>query len=161
MMATDPLINSISMTKEGNAGAFNLLKCKCPRCRRGNMFQDPNPFHLKKTMKMNNVCPMCDQPLDIEVGFYFGSSYVSYALTVALSVATFVAWYVLIGFSLYDNRILCWIVINAVLLIAAQPYLMRLSRTLWLAFFVRYDKNWRINPPQPLERTNKDQENNW
>jgi len=112
-------------------------------------------------MKMNKECPVCRQPLDIEVGFYFGSSYVSYALTVALSVATFVAWWVLAGFSLYDNRIFYWLTLNAILLVVAQPYLMRLARTGWLAFFVHYDKNWRTNPPQPLERTNKDQENNW
>ena len=141
--------------------ALNLLKCKCPRCRQGNMFEDPNPWHLSKTMKMNKECAVCGQAFDIEVGFYFGSSYVSYALTVALSVATFVAWWVLIGFSLYDDRIMYWLTLNAVLLIAAQPYLMRVARTGWLAFFVKYDKNWKTNPPQPLERTNKDQANNW
>ncbi|HEX8277182.1 MAG TPA: DUF983 domain-containing protein [Segetibacter sp.] len=161
-LITDPLLNNMNMSKsESNKSALNLLKCKCPRCRQGDMFQDKNPWHLKNTMKMNKECPVCRQPLDIEVGFYFGSSYVSYAFTVALSVATFVAWWVLIGFSLYDNRIFYWLAINAAVLIIAQPYLMRVSRTGWLAFFVRYDKNWKTNPPQPLERTNKDQENNW
>ncbi|MDB5190601.1 MAG: hypothetical protein JWQ96_164 [Segetibacter sp.] len=146
---------------ESNPSVFNLLKCKCPRCRRGDMFKDKNPWHLSHTMKMNKECPVCKQPLDIEVGFYFGSSYVSYALSIALCVATFVAWWVLIGFNLYDNRIFYWLTLNAILLIVAQPYLMRVSRTGWLAFFVRFDKNWRNIPPQPLERTNKDQENNW
>ena len=146
---------------QANPGFLKLFACKCPRCRRGDMFEDKNPWNLNKTMKMNKACPVCGQPLDIEVGFYFGSSYVSYALTVALSVATFIAWWVLIGFSLKDNRLFYWLAINAVLLIAAQPYLMRVARTGWLAFFVRYDKNWRVNPPKPLERTNKDQENNW
>src|SRR4051812_39339890 len=89
-------------------GIHNLLVCKCPRCRRGNMFQDTNPWHLKSTMKMNKVCPVCTQPFNIEVGFYFGSSYVSYALTIALSVATFIAWWLIIGFSLDDNRIFYW-----------------------------------------------------
>src|SRR4051812_337886 len=103
---TDPLVNSIDMLKlERTPSALNLLKCKCPRCRKGDMFENKNPWKLNKTMKMNKECPVCGQPLDIEVGFYFGSSYVSYAFTVALSVATFVAWWVLIGFSLYDNRI--------------------------------------------------------
>ena len=125
------------------------------------MFEEKNPWKLTKTMKMNKECPVCGQPLDIEVGFYFGSSYVSYAFTVALSVATFVAWAVLFGFSLYDNRIFYWLAMNAILLVVLQPYLMRLARTGWLAFFVKFDKNWRTNPPQPLERTNKDQENNW
>lgn len=149
--------NNITMSgTQRKPSVFNLFRCKCPRCRKGDMFQDSNPWHLKHTMKMNKECPVCNQPLDIEVGFYFGSSYISYALTVALSVATFVAWWVLIGFSLYDDRIFYWLSLNAVLLIVAQPYLMRVSRTGWLAFFVKYDKNWRTSTPQPLERTNKD-----
>jgi hypothetical protein len=163
-MATIILTKNNANTMPGTErkpSVLNLFKCKCPRCRQGDMFQDSNPYHLKNTMKMNKECPVCKQPLDIEVGFYFGASYISYALTVALSVATFVTWWVLIGFSLYDDRIFYWLTLNAVLLIVAQPYLMRVSRTGWLAFFVKYDKNWRSNPPQPLERTNKDQENNW
>jgi uncharacterized protein (DUF983 family) len=148
-------------SSEHTPSIFNLFLCKCPRCRRGDMFQDKNPWHLKNTMKMNKECPVCGQPLDIEVGFYFGSGYVSYAFTIALSVASFVAWWFTIGFSLYDDRVWYWLIFNAVFLIAMQPYLMRVARTGWLAFFVWYDKNWRTNPPQPLERTNKDQEANW
>jgi hypothetical protein len=125
------------------------------------MFVDKNPWHLKRTMEMNKFCPVCGQPLDIEVGFYFGASYVAYALTVALSVATFVAWWVLIGFSLYDNRIFYWLTLNAILLIIIQPYLMRVSRTGWLAFFVKYDPDWKIHPAKMPERTNKTHQNNW
>jgi hypothetical protein len=146
---------------EPKRSTFNLLKCKCPRCREGNMFTNNNPYRLKEAMKMNKECPVCGQPLNIEVGFYYGSSYVSYALSVAFSVATLIAWWALIGFSLNDNRFFYWMILNAVLLIAIQPYLMRLARTGWLAFFVRYDKNWRLNPPKTPERTNEEQENNW
>src|SRR5881409_1771794 len=100
-LMTDPLLDNINMSKsESNKSALNLLKCKCPRCRQGDMFQDKNPWRLKNTMKMNKECPVCGQPLDIEVGFYFGSSYVSYALSVALCVATFLAWWVLIRLQL-------------------------------------------------------------
>jgi len=145
---------------ERKPNIITLLKCKCPRCRKGDMFENKNPYILKETMKMNKDCPVCGQPLNIEVGFYYGSSYISYAIAVVLSAATCIAWWVLIGFS-SDNRLLYWLVFNAALLITAQPYLMRVARTGWLAFFVRYDKNWRTNPPQPLERTNEDQEGNW
>lgn len=140
---------------------FNVFKCKCPRCRRGDMFENKNPYALKTTMRMNKECPVCGQPFNLEVGFYYGSSYVSYAASIALSVATFVAWWVLIGFSLQDNRFFYWLAFNAVFLIAAQPYLMRLARTGWLMFFVRYDINWRTPPTQQLERVNEEQEKNW
>jgi hypothetical protein len=91
-------------------------------------------------MQMNENCPVCGQPMEIEPSFYYGTGYVSYSLAVAISVATFIAWWVLIGFSFHDNRFFWWIGVNAVLLVVMQPYLMRLSRTLWLSFFVRYDK---------------------
>jgi hypothetical protein len=53
--------------------------------------------------KMNEHCPVCGQVTEIEVGFYYGTGYVSYALTVAFSVATFIAWWVFIGISIYDK----------------------------------------------------------
>jgi hypothetical protein len=154
--------NNISLNDtERKPAVFNLFKCKCPRCRRGNMFRDSNPWHLSNTMKMNKACPVCRQPFNIEVGFYYGSSYISYALTIALSAASFIAWWMIIGLSLQDNRLFYWIGFNAILLIVLQPYLMRVARTGWLAFFVRYDKHWKTNPPRLLERMNEGQENNW
>jgi uncharacterized protein (DUF983 family) len=140
---------------------LNLLACKCPRCREGNMFENKNPYVLKETMKMNNACPVCGQPLNIEVGFYYGSSYVSYALTLAISSISFIAWFFLLGFSLYDDRIFYWLAANALLLILLQPYLMRVSRTGWLAFFVRYTRNWKDQPLKQYERVNLQQEHNW
>jgi uncharacterized protein (DUF983 family) len=157
-----PGIQETGGTAEGpTPSALNLLACKCPRCRTGAMFAESNPWNLKKTMKMNEECPVCGQPLNIEVGFYYGSSYISYALTIAISVATFIAWWILVGISVNDNRVLYWFPVNAILLIILQPYLMRVSRTGWLAFFVGYNKDWKTIPPQRPERMNKSQQNNW
>ncbi len=93
---------------------------------------------------MHEKCPVCGQPTEIEVGFYYGTGYVSYALSIAFLVSTFVAWKVLIGvtFSIDDNRIFYWMGIAFALLFAIQPLLMRLSRTLWLSSFVKYDASW-------------------
>ncbi len=117
-----------------------VLQQKCPRCREGNLFLDKGPFRLKSFMKMHEHCPVCGQKTEIEPGFYYGTGYVSYALTVAFSVSSFVAWWALIGFSLEDNRLFWWIGVNAVLLLLLQPWFMRLSRTVWLSFFVKYRK---------------------
>jgi hypothetical protein len=56
-------------------------------------------------MKMNQRCPVCAQPLDMEPGFYYGTNLVSYTLAILLSVCTFVLWWVFIGFSLQDKTI--------------------------------------------------------
>jgi hypothetical protein len=91
-----------NMMQNNTAGKANsylaaLLLQKCPRCRQGRLFRDKNPYHLKHTLAMNEHCPVCGQKTEIETGFYVGTGYVSYALTVAFSVATFIAWWVLVG----------------------------------------------------------------
>ena len=131
---------------------WTVLNHKCPHCRKGNIFQDNGSFHLKSFMKMNDKCLVCGQKTELEEGFYYGTGYVSYAITVAFSASTFVAWWVLIGFSVDDNRIFWWLAINAVLLILIQPYFMRLSRAIWLGFFVHYDINWNHNNPLKVVR---------
>jgi uncharacterized protein (DUF983 family) len=140
---------------------WTIFRNKCPRCREGDLFVSKNAYDLKNNLKMHEKCPACGQPTEIEVGFYYGTSYVSYALTVAVSVATFVAWWVLLGFSIRDNSIFYWLGFNAVLLLALQPPLMRFSRTLWLSWFVKYDPNWRKQKAQDYERIVKEQMNNW
>mgnify|MGYP006188743153 FL=1 len=92
---------------------------------------------------MNEQCPVCGQQTEIEQGFYYGTGYVSYALTVAFSVSTFITWWVLIGVSVNDNRVFWWLGINALVMLLLQPYFMRLSRTVWLSFFVKYNANWK------------------
>src|SRR6187455_1735881 len=105
---------------------------RCPRCRTGRIFKFTNPYNLRNTVKMHANCPVCGQPTELEVGFYYGTGYVSYAITIGLSVVTFFAWWALIGISVDDNRIFWWLGVNTALLIVLQPPLMRFSRTLWL-----------------------------
>ena len=111
---------------------------------------------------MNKNCPVCGQPTEIEVGFYYGTSYVSYAIAVAISVASAVAWWLIIGFSVNDNRFIYWIIFNAFLLAGLQPWLMRFARSLWISWFVKYDPDWRENSPEDVsERTNAQVGNDW
>jgi hypothetical protein len=76
-------------------------------------------------------------------------------------VASFLIWWLTIGFSLDDSRFFWWMGLNAVLLVVLQPVLMRMSRTLWLSWFVKYDPYWQTNKIESPERVNKDQANNW
>lgn len=140
---------------------LSVLQNKCPRCRRGHLFQFANPYDLKRFMRMNERCPRCGQPLDMEPGFYYGTNMVSYALAVVLSIISFILWAFLIGFSLQDRRFFWWIGVNAVLLVLLQPPLMRLSRSIWIYFFVPYSANWDKGDIVLPERVNKDQQNNW
>lgn len=112
---------------------------------------------------MLDRCPVCGQPTEIEVGFYYGTGYVSYALSVGVCVASFIAWWIIVGFSLEDSRFFWWLGVNAVLLVLLQPPLMRLSRTLWLSWFVKYDPQWREHKldEKTMDRIVPEQMGNW
>jgi hypothetical protein len=129
---------------------WSILTMKCPRCRRGPMFSNNSAY---KSLKLSNIfgmpenCPVCNQKYDLEPGFWYGTGYVSYALAVAVSVATFIAWLVFIGVSTDDNRIFWWLGINTVILIVLQPWLMRLSRVLYIRIFVKYNPDYENTKP--------------
>lgn len=135
--------------------------CLCPRCREGRLFRYGMSFRFKKNLEMHDHCPVCGQVTDIEVGFYYGTGYVSYLLGILITIACFLLWLLIIGFSFQDNRFLYWVIFNSLLLIAIQPWLMRFSRSLWLAFFVKYDPDWKNHRPEDPERIIKEQMNNW
>ncbi|MBK8607741.1 MAG: DUF983 domain-containing protein [Chitinophagaceae bacterium] len=149
--------------KKVSRGYFtSTLTCRCPRCRDGKLFQHPVSISFKKNMMMNKTCTICGQPSEIEVGFYYGTSYVSYGITVGLSLLSLGLWALTIGLSTEDNRFFIWMGVNAVLLIVLQPWLMRLSRSFWISWFVKYDPDWKEHQPIDVsERMNADQANNW
>ena len=127
---------------------------RCPRCRKGPMFKDSNPYRklkLSHIFDMPDNCPVCNQKYDLEPGFWYGTGYVSYALAVAVSVTTFIAWMVLIGVSVDDNRIFYWLGFNCILLVVIQPWLMRLSRVIYLYIFVKYDAHYEKTKPKEFD----------
>lgn len=99
---------------------------------------------------MHECCPVCGQVFDLEPGFWFSTSYVSYGITILISIITFLIWWLVIGISLYDNRIYYWLIFNSVIIFGLQPFLMRLSRWLVLNFFVPYNENWETIKPVEL-----------
>jgi hypothetical protein len=125
---------------------WSLFTMRCPRCRRGDMFKNSNPYkklRLSHIFDMYENCPVCNQRFDMnEPGFWYGTGYVSYGLAVAISAVTFVAWWVLIGVSFNDNRVFYWLIINTVLLVVLQPWMMRFSRAIYVYFFVHYEENY-------------------
>ncbi|HMK04199.1 MAG TPA: hypothetical protein VK489_08410 [Ferruginibacter sp.] len=133
---------------------WSILTMKCPRCRRGHMFKDQNSFRklkLSHIFDMYDTCPVCRQKYDMETGFWYGTGYVSYGLAVMVSALTFIAWLLLIGVSTEDSRIFWWLGVNALILVTTQPWLMRISRVIYIYFFVQYDKNYEVTEPQKFD----------
>lgn len=149
-------------TESANRGYLaTLFGCYCPRCRQGKLFRHPVSLRVGRSMEMYAECPVCAQPTEIEVGFYYGTGYVSYLIALFLSAVSFFVWWLLVGFSFSDHRFFWWLGVNSVLLLVLQPWLMRFSRAFWISCFVSYDPDWRSHPPDPGERHNPDQANNW
>ena len=126
------------MSSEKPALIPSILKMKCPNCRKGNMFTNPSVFPLGRLLEMPERCSVCGQKMEIEVGFYYGTGYVSYALTVGLLGMCFAAYWIFIGLSYKDNSIFYALGSSIAIALLLQPWLMRISRVLYLYMFVKY-----------------------
>jgi len=124
------------MLKKGLKG-HSILTGSCPRCNEESMYAGKNLYNPSYTIKMNEKCSHCGLHYSMEPSFFYGSMYVSYALGVGLGVAAFILFY----FGLKTNLKTAFIGITATLVLL-MPVLMRVSRNVWINFFISYDKDW-------------------
>lgn len=87
---------------------------------------------------MPEECPECGQKMELEPGFYYGTGYVSYGLSVGVLAAVFIAYAALFGLSYMDNSIFIALAAAVAICLLLQPWLMRISRVLYLYMFVKY-----------------------
>lgn len=127
------------MLKKGSK-LYSILTGTCPRCQEESMYIDKNPYNLSKVYKMHENCSHCGLHYKIEPSFFYGAMYVSYAVGVAFSVAAFIISYVFFNSSLKTAFIAI-----VTTLIALMPVSMRVSRNIWINFFISYDKDWKNN----------------
>ena len=118
----------------------SLLAMKCPNCRKGQMFTNKSMFPLNKMLDMPERCTVCGQKMELEVGFYYGTGYVSYGITVAILGVLFVLYWLIFGLSYKDNSIFYALGSSVTIVLLMQPWLMRISRVLYLYGFVKYGK---------------------
>ena len=114
----------------------SILTCKCPKCREGDLFVNKRAYQYQNFLDVHDNCPKCNQDFQIEAGFYLGAMFVSYGLTIALTVAVFVAFVVLNIYSLVP-----FLITAAIVLIITTPIILRVSRSIWIAMSVKYKPN--------------------
>jgi len=87
-------------------------------------------MNLLKGTKIYSIftgkCPVCQEE---------SMMYVSYALGVAFAIATFIIAHFFLGFGLFGSFISIIVV-----LVLLMPIIMRLSRNIWINFFLSYKK---------------------
>ncbi|PIF33059.1 uncharacterized protein DUF983 [Flavobacterium sp. 9] len=123
------------MLKKGSK-LNSILTGSCPKCQKESMYSDRNPLHLTKVLKMNDHCSHCGLKYQIEPSFFYGAMYVSYGLNVAVGIAAFIVSFVFFKTSIEESFIA--IVVTLILLF---PFVLRLSRNLYINMFVSYDPN--------------------
>ena len=122
------------MFKKGSK-LYSVFNNKCPRCHEGDFLVEKNPLKLNKAFKMHEKCSHCGFKYMMEPSFFYGAMYISYGLTVAISIAIFILFKVIFGLALLTSFIA--IVTGLILL---SPFTLRLSRIIWINIFVHYDK---------------------
>lgn len=124
---------------------LTILSLKCPKCSKSHPYTHPI-YKITKLLSMHERCLNCNLKFEIEPGFFYGAMYIAYGLTVFLAGiivglvtlgirlayddlnSTFEVW----GFLGLKNLILC--ILGGLLI--SMPYTSKLSRIVWLSFFV-------------------------
>ena len=125
------------MLKKGSK-LNSILTGSCPKCQEESMYLDKNPYNLLNIYKMHEKCSHCHTRYKIEPSFFYGAMYVSYGVGIAFAVAAFVISKVFLGTSLMTSFISI-----IVTLVVFMPFIMRVSRNIWINIFVHYDKDWK------------------
>ena len=66
----------------------NVLKEKCPKCKKGAAFKKGIP--LFAFPEMNETCPSCNYRFEREPGYFIGAMYLSYGLALAQGVIAYI-----------------------------------------------------------------------
>lgn len=114
---------------------YSIFTGRCPVCHTGEMYVEKKPFKISRIMQMHDHCSHCGKKFKIEPSFFFGAMYVSYGVGVAIAVAVFIIGYYFVGLD-RNYTFLAIIVALGIL----YPYIVRISRNIWINLFVKYDK---------------------
>lgn len=118
-----------------SARLYSVLKAKCPVCLEGDVFDNKGVYDLKNIDKMHVNCSNCGHKYEKEAGFWYGAMYVSYGLTVIMSVAIFTITYLLFP------KASVWLYIGVIvfIILLLGPITFRSSRLVWMNLFARYN----------------------
>lgn len=118
---------------------YSVLFNKCPHCHEGDFFVSKNPFSLKNFSKINPNCSNCGENFMKEIGFFYGSMYVSYGLTIALGIGMYLIMCLLLNLS--ELSFLISFVVAGLLL---WTTIFRVARLVWINLFVKYEKKTKV-----------------
>ncbi|MFI1771996.1 DUF983 domain-containing protein [Thalassobellus citreus] len=123
------------MFKKGTK-LHSILTGSCPKCHEESMYKNKNLYKFSSVLDMHETCSNCQTKYRIEPSFFYGAMYVSYAVGIAFAVAAFI-----ISFYFFKASINIVFVSIILTLIVFLPIILRLSRNIWINFFIHYNKD--------------------
>ena len=114
-----------------------LLKEKCPACRSGNVFVNRTILPLRDCLKTEEYCQVCGQKIKVENNYGQGMNFV---FIFAIFIVNALWYHLFFRLSFKDNSIYYYVVLSVLMVILLQPWLMRLSRILFLYLVIPYRK---------------------
>jgi len=112
---------------------YSTATNKCPRCHAARVFENNNGYSFKNGLTMYKNCTSCGLKYEREVGYFYGSMYVSYAIQTAL---VSVLYFLNVFFFNLDPMYIILIIIGVAF--AMFPLTFRWSRIFWIACFTKY-----------------------
>lgn len=119
-----------------------LLTMQCPSCRKSNVFVNKSMFPLSKCLDLKDECDVCGEKLKSEQNNGGG---INYALTMLLFFLNLLWYWPVFGLSYKDYSVFYYMGVSILIVILAQPFLMRLSRMIYLYLYIGFGHSRRVN----------------
>jgi len=118
-----------------------LLTMKCPSCRKSTVFLNKSLFPLGKCLALKDECEVCGQRMKSESNNGGG---INYALSMVLFFLNLCWYWPIFGLSYQDNSVYYYLITSTIVVILLQPWLMRISRMLYLYLYVSFGTSRRV-----------------
>ena len=114
---------------------YSIFNNKCPKCHQGDFFVTKSAYE-KGFIKMHEKCEHCGEIFNKEVGFFYGAMYVSYGVNIMIGMALF-----LIMVLILKLELLVFLFSFLGLVVVLFPWVMRISRLIYINLFVKFDSS--------------------
>ena len=118
-----------------------LFTMKCPSCRKIHVFVNKSMFPLSQLVILKDECEVCGQKMKSERNNGGG---INYALTMVLFFLNLCWYWPIFGLSYKDDSVWYYLLTSTTVVLLAQPYLMRLSRMIYLYLYVSFGDSRRV-----------------
>ncbi len=118
-----------------------MITMKCPSCRKSHVFRHKSIFPMGELVQLKDECEVCGQKMKSESNNGGG---INYALTVLLFFLNLCWYWPIFGLSYKDNSVYYYLLSSTTVVLIAQPYLMRLSRMIYLYLYVSFGDSRRV-----------------